>query len=66
MKHEKIDYSGQKSFSLFYNDIARWFFLFLFFAGMFSCYVFGIMFALNYAIHEKFDLFLFSFMDLSF
>lgn len=65
MKHERIDYSGQKSFSLFYNDIARWFFLFLFFAGMFSCYVFGIQFALSYAIHDKFDLFYFSFTILS-
>lgn len=65
MKHRKIDYSGQKSFSLFYNDIARWFFLLLFFASMFSCYVFGIQLALNYAIHNKFDLFHLSFTVLS-
>ncbi len=65
MNHEKIDYSGQKSFSLFYNDLARWFFLFLFFVGMFSCYVFGVQFALNYAIHDKFDLFYFIFTILS-
>ncbi|MFZ0366894.1 MAG: hypothetical protein WAL21_04345, partial [Nitrososphaeraceae archaeon] len=56
---------GQKSFSLFYNDIARGFFLFLFFAGIFSCYVFGIQLALNYAIHYKFDMFYFSFTLLS-
>lgn len=65
MKHRMIDYSGQKSFSLFYNDIARWFFLSLFFAGMFSCYVFGIQLALNYLINNKFDLFHFSFTVLS-
>jgi len=65
MKHRTIDYSGQKSFSLFYNDIARWFFLFLFIAGMFSCYVFGVQLSLNYAIHNKFDLFYFSFTILS-
>jgi hypothetical protein len=60
-----IDHGGQKSFSLIYNDIARWFFLFLFFAGMFSSYVFGILLALNYALHEKFDLFYFIFTILS-
>ncbi len=56
---------GQKSFSLFYNDIARAFFLSLFFAGMLSCFVFGIELALNYAIHDKFDIFYFSFTLLS-
>lgn len=65
MKQRMTNYSGHKSFSLFYNDIARWFFLFLFFAGMFSCYVFGIQLALNYAIHYKFDFFYFSFTLLS-
>jgi hypothetical protein len=65
MKHSMLDLGGQKSFSLFYNDIARWFFLFLFFAGMFSSYVFGILLALNYALHEKFDLFYFIFTILS-
>ncbi|HKQ21818.1 MAG TPA: HD domain-containing protein, partial [Nitrososphaeraceae archaeon] len=65
MNHNMIDHCGQKSFSLFYNDIARWFFLFLFFAGMFSSYVFGILLALNYALHEKFDLFYFIFTILS-
>src|SRR5688572_2958652 len=65
MNHNMIDHGGQKSFSLFYNDIARWFFLFLFFAGMFSSYVFGILLALNYALHEKFDLFYFIFTILS-
>ncbi len=65
MKYSTIDHSGQKSFSLFYNDIARWFFLFLFFAGLFSCYVFGIQLALNYAIHNKFDLVYLSFTILS-
>ena len=60
-----MDFSSQKSFSLFYNDIARWFFLFLFFAGMFSCYVFGIQLALNYAIQHNLDLFFFSFTILS-
>ena len=65
MKHRAMDFSSQKSFSLFYNDIARWFFLFLFFAGMFSCYVFGIQLALNYAIQHNFDLFYFSFTILS-
>jgi len=65
MKHGMIDRSGQKSFSLFYNDLARWFFLFLFFAGLFSSYVFGIEFALNYAIHEKFELLYFIFTILS-
>ena len=59
------NYSRQKSFSLFYNDIARWFFLSLFFTGMFSCYVFGIQFSLNYTIHYKFDFFYFSFTLLS-
>jgi hypothetical protein len=44
-----------KSFSLFYNDLARWFFLFLFFAGLFSSYFFGIQLSLNYALHDKFD-----------
>jgi len=65
MKHIAMDFSSQKSFSLFYNDIARWFFLFLFFAGMFSCYVLGIQLALNYAIQYNFDLFYFSFTILS-
>jgi tRNA G46 methylase TrmB len=65
MRHGMIDYSSQKSFSLFYNDIARWFFLFLFFAGVFSSFVFGVEFALNYAIHEKFDLFYFVFTILA-
>ena len=65
MKQRLTNYIGQKSFSLFYNNIARWFFLFLFFAGMFSCYVFGIQLALNYAIHYKFDFFYFSFTLLS-
>jgi len=55
MKHRLINYSDRKSFSLFYNDIARWFFLFLFFGAMFSSYLFGIQLALNYAIHDKFD-----------
>ncbi|MDW0259761.1 MAG: hypothetical protein QN648_02945, partial [Nitrososphaeraceae archaeon] len=55
MKHRLINYSDRKSFSLVYNDIARWFFLFLFFGAMFSSYVFGIQLALNYAIHDKFD-----------
>ena len=32
---------------------------------MFSCYVFGIQLALNYAIHYKFDIFYFSFTLLS-
>lgn len=65
MKQRMTNYIGQKSFSLFYNDIARWFFLFLFFAGIFSSYVFGIQLALNYAIHNKFDFFYFSFTLLS-
>lgn len=55
MKHRLINYSERKSFSLFYNDVARWFFLFLFFGAMFSSYLFGIQLALNYAIHDKFD-----------
>src|SRR4029079_888298 len=45
-----------KSFSLFYNDVARWFFLFLFFGAMLSSYLFGILLALSYAIDDKFDL----------
>ena len=65
MKIEMIDSRGQKSFSLFYNDIARGFFLFLFFAGMFSCYVFGTQLALNYAVYDNFDMFYFSFTILS-
>ena len=65
MRHDMIDHSSQKSFSLFYNDIARWFFLFLFFAGVFSSFVFGVEFALNYAIYEKFDLFYFVFTILA-
>ncbi len=65
MKQRMTNYSGHKSFSLFYNDIARWFFLFLFFTGIFSCYVFGIQLALNYAIHYNFDFFYFSFTLLS-
>lgn len=65
MKNRMIHYSGEKSFSLFYNDVARWFFLFLFFAGIFSCYVFGIQLFLNYIIHNKFDLIYFSFTILS-
>ncbi|MGV8107623.1 MAG: hypothetical protein ACP5OH_07625, partial [Nitrososphaerota archaeon] len=65
MKQRMTNYIGQKSFSLFYNDVARGFFLFLFFAGMFSCFVFGIQLALNYAIHDKFDIFYFSFTVLS-
>ena len=56
MKHRMTNFSSyKKSFSLFYNDSARWFFLFMFFAGMLSSYVFGILLALNYAIHDKFD-----------
>jgi hypothetical protein len=55
MKHRMTNYSCIKSFSLFYNDLARWFFLFVFFAGMFSSYFFGIQLALNYAVHNKFD-----------
>jgi hypothetical protein len=51
------NYSYKKSFSLFYNDLARWFFLFMFFASMFSSYFFGIQLALNYAVHHKFDFF---------
>ena len=65
MKQRMTNYSGQKSFSLFYNDIARGFFLFLFFAGMFSCYVFGIQLAFNYTIHYNFDFFYFSLTLLS-
>jgi hypothetical protein len=65
MKNGMIDNRGQKSFSLFYNDIARWFFLFLFFAGLFSCYVFGIQLALNYAVYDNFNLFYFTFTILS-
>jgi hypothetical protein len=57
MRHGMIDYSSQKSFSLFYNDIARWFFLFLFFTGLFASFVFGIELALDYAIREEFNLF---------
>ena len=56
MKHRMSNYSDIKSFSLFYNDMARWFFLFMFFAAMFSSYAFGILLALNYAVHDKFDL----------
>ena len=55
MKHRPIDHIDKKSFSLFYNDIARWFFLFLFFGAMFSSYLFGIQLALNYAVEDKFD-----------
>ena len=55
MKHKPIDHIDKKSFSLFYNDIARWFFLFLFFGAMFSSYLFGIQSALNYAVDDKFD-----------
>ncbi|HEY9398737.1 MAG TPA: hypothetical protein VIP29_02435, partial [Nitrososphaeraceae archaeon] len=55
MKHRMTNYSCKKSFSLFYNDLARWFFLFMFFAAMFSSYFFGIQLALNYAVHDKFD-----------
>jgi len=55
MKHRPIDHIDKKSFSLFYNDIARWFFLFLFFGAMFSSYLFGIQSALNYAVDDKFD-----------
>ncbi len=55
MKHRPIDHIDKKSFSLFYNDIARWFFLFLFFGAMFSSYLFGIQLALNYAVDDKFD-----------
>ena len=55
MKHKPIDHIDKKSFSLFYNDIARWFFLFLFFGAMFSSYLFGIQLALNYAVDDKFD-----------
>jgi hypothetical protein len=50
------NYSDIKSFSLFYNDMARWFFLFMFFTAMSSSYAFGILLALNYAVHDKFDL----------
>ena len=55
MKHKLINYSDKKSFSLFYNDVARWFFLFLFFGAMFSSYLFGIQLALKYAVDDKFD-----------
>jgi hypothetical protein len=55
MKHRLINYSDKKSFSLFYNDVARSFFLFLFFGAMFSSYLFGIQLALNYAVDDKFD-----------
>src|SRR6185295_3424786 len=56
MKHKPIDHIDKKSFSLFYNELARWFFLFLFFGAMFSSYLFGIQLALNYAVHDKFDM----------
>lgn len=55
MKHRLINYSDKKPFSLFYNDVARSFFLFLFFGAMFSSYLFGIQLALNYAVDDKFD-----------
>jgi hypothetical protein len=55
MKDRMTNYSCIKSFSLFYNDLARWFFLFMFFAGMFSSYFFGIQLALSYSLHDKFD-----------
>ena len=45
-----------KSFSLFYDNVARWFFLFLFFGALLSSYLFGILLALGYAIDDKFDL----------
>lgn len=56
MKHRMSNYSDMKSFSLFYNDMARWFFLFMFFAGMFSSFAFGILLALNYAVYNEFDI----------
>ncbi|CAN5520407.1 hypothetical protein BH18THE1_BH18THE1_10540 [soil metagenome] len=55
MEYRMINYSDKKSFSLLYNDVARWFFLFLFFGAIFSSYLFGIQLALNYALHDKFD-----------
>jgi len=55
MKHRLISYSDKKSFSLFYNDVARSFFLFLFFGAMFSSYLFGIQLALNYPVDDEFD-----------
>jgi hypothetical protein len=62
MKHRMTNFSRyKKSFSLFYNDLARWFFFFMFFSGMFSSYVFAIQMALNYAIHDEFDFLYFIF-----
>ena len=52
MNHRMPNRYDKKSFSLFYNELARWFFLFMFFAGMFSAYVLGVQFALNYALHQ--------------
>jgi tRNA G46 methylase TrmB len=50
------NHSDCKSFSLFYNDVARWLFLFLFFGAMLSSYIFGILLALDYAIYDNFDI----------
>src|SRR4029078_13657062 len=55
MSHKMPTENDKKSFSLFYNDLARWFFLFMFFAGMFSAYVLGVLFALNYAVNDKIE-----------
>ena len=55
MKHKMPNENDKKSFSLFYNDLARWFFLFMFFAGMFSAYFLGVQFALNYAVNGKIE-----------
>ena len=55
MNHRMPNRYDKKSFSLFYNELARWFFLFMFFAGMFSAYVLGVQFALNYAVNGKIE-----------
>ena len=45
-----------KSFSLYYNDLARWLFITLTFSGILSTGWFGIPLAPNYLLHHSLDL----------
>jgi len=55
-KAKERDRSGEKSFSLYYNDLARWLFITLAFAGLLSTGWFGIPLIPKYLLYHSIDL----------
>ena len=56
-----MNHGDKKSFSLVYNDWARWFFLLMFFSAMLSTFVLGTQLAITYAVLDKIDFLYFVF-----